>query len=206
MKKCQLLLLYFIAMNTYGQSNAKLGDASLRQLVHLLHQLNKTREVNQFRHVNQEVAYKQGLWIESDRSSLWLFNYNNGVKEGAFYNYDLSTGEKAMEGQYKNGKLTGVVTIFNADGNVSALYKNIRVKPNRLNLTIEAATGKGDDFTFKKENVAFAYEADFEKYTREGKVYKTGKGAFNDFKTYDIVNNKGFSEELSLFRIYEIPK
>ncbi len=31
-----------------------------------------------------------------------------------------------------------------------------------------------------------------------------GKGAFNDFKSYEIVNNKGFDQELSLFRIYEL--
>jgi hypothetical protein len=73
-----------------------------------------------------------------------------------------------------------------------------------LKITLEVASGKGDDFMFRETDVLFEYEADFEKYSRDGEVYRKGKGAFNDFKTYEIVENKGFSQELSLFRIYEV--
>ncbi len=204
MRKFGLLLLCLIVMNACGQSRVKQKSSGIPEMIAVLYELSKTQTINNFKHVNQEVAYKDGLWIESDRFSLWLVNYNNGIKEGPFCNYSLVSGKKALEGQYKNGILADTVTIYYADGKVNSVYKNIRARPNTLKITLEVASGQGDDFMFKETDITFEYEADFEKYSREGEVYMKGKGAFNDFKSYEIVNNKGFDQELSLFRIYEL--
>lgn len=41
------------------------------------------------------------------------------------------------------------------------------------------------------EKHVFDYQAEFEKYTDEGEIYKTGRGGFDDNKTYEIIDNKG---------------
>ena len=175
------------------------------EIVKLINKESENLSINQYKHVNQAIGLKDGLWIESDRDQIWFIKYENGKRNGRFYCYSLYTGTRKLEGKYINDVLTDTIKTYDANGNIYSLYTGI--KPTTKELKVDYEYPSGASFTFKSELHEFQYEANVKKYTSEGKVYAEGLGLFDDkrfYLNYDKNNSSlGFNNSLNIFRIYK---
>lgn len=199
-----LLAISLISLNIYGQNNNSKISKAFLSVAKILKELDKEVPINNIKHVNQIVGYKDGIWIESNRNELWVYNYKMGVKDGYFFCINISTEKKEVEGEYKNGFLSGTLKMYDADGKYIQIYRDIKRTKYKKNIAFFAATKNGEDFKRFKKDVVFQYRAKYEKYTREGKIYKSGIGVFNDIKSYEIVDSVGYRSNLSLYRVYDM--
>ena len=166
--------------------------------------------INNIKHIDQRMGKKDGIWIETDdRFRVWFYTYNMGLKDGVFGAYSLTNGRLELEGTYDKGKITGILKIFDAYGNIYSEYNNIKYKINEKKITEMPSIF--DQLVIKQINIGknktmlkFHYEAGYKKYTVEGKVYKTGNGVFNEDKSYFEQDGKWYSCDSKLFRIYDL--
>jgi len=208
MKKLLLSIIVTFICSTFafGQDlKEKEIEKFQDEIVKLINKESENLAINQYKHINQAIGLKDGLWIEPDRNKLWFIKYENGKRNGRFFCYSLYTGKKELEGKYKNDVLTDTIVTFDANGRIYSLYTGI--KPTTKELKIDYEYPNGESFTFKSELHKFQYEANVKKYTSEGNVYAEGIGLFDDEKTYlnyDENNpSLGYNNSLSIFRTYK---
>jgi hypothetical protein len=208
MKKLLLSIIVTFICSTFafGQDlKEKEIEGFQDEIVKLINKESENLSINQYKHINQAIGLKDGLWIEPDRNKLWFIKYENGERNGRFYCYSLYTRKKELEGKYKNGILTDTIMTYDANGKIYSLYTGI--KPTTKELKIDYEYPTGESFTFKSELHKFEYEANVKRYTAEGIVYTEGIGLFDDEKTYlnyDKNNpSLGYNNSLSIFRIYK---
>jgi len=208
MKKVLLLIIVTFICSTFafGQDLKEKEIVGFqKEIVKLISKESENLSINQYKHINQAIGLKNGLWIEPDRNKLWFIKYENGKRNGRFYCYSLYTGKKELEGKYINDVLTDTIKTYDANGNIYSLYTGI--KPTTKELKINYEYPVGESFTFKSELHKFQYEANVKKYTSEGNVYAEGIGLFDDEKTYVNYDENnpslGYNNNLSIFRIYK---
>lgn len=208
MKKLLLLIIWTFIYSTtvFGQDSKETEiEAFQNEIVKLIQKESDSLSINQYKHINQAIGLKNGLWIEPDRNALWFIKYENGKRNGRFYSYSLFNGKKELEGKYKNGILIDTIKIYDTNGNIHSLYTQI--KPTTKELKIQYEYPNGESFTFKNELHKFQYEANIKKYTSEGNVYAEGVGLFDDEKAYVNYDENnpslGYNNSLSIFRIYK---
>lgn len=166
--------------------------------------------LNNVKHIDQRTGKKDGIWIETnDRFRVWFYTYNMGIKDGVFGAYSLTNGRIELEGKYDNGKITGTLKTYDANGSIYHEYNNIRYKINEKKLS--EMPHNFDQIVIKQKNIGknknmlkFHYEAEYKKYTEDGKVYNKGTGIFNEDKSYFEKDGKWHCCDLHLFRIYDL--
>ncbi len=208
MRKLLLIILWTFTSSifVFGQELREKDIEKFQdQIIQLIKKQSENLSINQYKHINQVVGLKDGLWIESDRGNIWFIKYTEGKRNGKFYSYSLFTGKKELEGKYLNDVLIDTILTYDANGKIYSIYTGI--KPTIKELKIDYEYPVGQSFTFKSEVHKFQYEATVKKYTDEGKVYKEGVGLFDDKMTYLNYNeenpNAAYKNSLSIFRIYE---
>lgn len=175
------------------------------EIIKLIIEKSDDLSINQYKHKNQAIGLKDGLWIEPDRNKIWFIKYELGKKNGKFYCYSLFKGEKELEGRYENDVLIDTIKIYDTNGNIHLLYTDI--KPTTKELKVDYEYPNGESFEFKSELHKFQYEANVKKYTSEGNVYAEGVGLFDDEKAYLNYDEKnpslGYYNSFSIFRTYK---
>lgn len=208
MKKILLSIIVIFICSTiaFGQD---LKEKEIKEfqdeIVKLIKKESENLAINQYKHINQAIGLKDGLWIEPDRNILWFIKYENGKRNGRFFCYSLFDGKIELEGKYKNDILTDTIVTYDANGKIYSLYTGI--KPTSKELKIDYEYPIGESFTFKTELHKFQYEANVKKYTSEGNIYAEGIGLFDDGKTYVNYDENnpslGYNNSLSIFRTYK---
>lgn len=208
MKKLFLSIIVAFICSSYAFAqnfNEKEIEKFQDEIVKLINKESENLAINQYKHINQAIGLKDGLWIEPDRDKLWFIKYENGKRNGRFFCYSLYTGKKELEGKYINDVLTDTILTYDANGKIYSLYTEIKLTTKELKIDYEYPDG--ESFTFKSELHKFQYEAKVKKHTSEGNVYAEGIGLFDDEKTYlnyDENNpSLGYNNSLSIFRIYK---
>jgi len=175
------------------------------EIIELIKKQSENLSINEYKHINQTIGLKDGLWIEPDRGSIWFIKYDNGKRNGKFYSYSLFSGRKELEGKYQNDILVDTIITYDVNGKIYSLYTEIKPTTKELKIDYEYPVGKS--FTFKSELHKFQYEAYVKRYTDEGNVYTEGIGLFENKITYLNYDDKnpslGYNNSLSIFRIYK---
>jgi hypothetical protein len=203
---CLLVLCLFSIQLVLAQDIQEIKNEDfLQEIINVIAGQSEIRSINQYKHINQVVALKDGLWIEPDRRKLWFISYLDGKKHGKFYCYDLDSDKKELEGKYQHDVLTDTLVIYDGNGNIYSIYSEIKQSTQTLNINYEYPVG--ESFKFFNEPYRFSYEAMIQRFTEEGSLYAEGMGAFEDQLT--CVNHDpekpglGYRTSFSIFRIYK---
>jgi len=204
-------LLFFVLLSASNHIHEQKNQAAHKTLSKFLEYFSHNEQVlNNIKHIDQRTGKKDGVWIETDdRFRVWFYTYNMGTKDGNFGAYSLTDGRLELEGKYQNGKITGSLKTYDANGNIYSEYYNIRYKINERKLS--EMPSNFNQLVIKQRNIGkhktmlkFHYEAEYKKYTVEGKVYREGSGMFNEDKSYFEQDGKWYSCDSKLFRIYDL--